>query len=360
MAYLKRHVAGLQKVQWLGQEYLFSSGGNEELFAWRVRQLDSAYAGRIAVMCEGVFMDKSPVEDLRILDFDVSALSIDGEVTVAMLVTLAFSNSELKTYSYSAERGFELVCKGMYTGVCLTQVRHLAIEDGDLQVVTASTDGHIALWRGSSAAGYSNNNNRKIDSQKQKQHGTYELTQTLRVHQSSIKSLDMKRLAGGSGRRDYGVVTGGDDNALAITLLKQDAAAATEDSGLADESDTVMRLGFSVELGAVVRRAHAAAITGIAILGASKSAASGSDIICVSVSNDQWVKTWRIREEDGAGSGYDKKIELLGEGYSGVADPGDVVVLDEAEQESDLERRRRVGDSRFMIAGVGIEVWRMK
>ncbi|KAM3542689.1 hypothetical protein ARSEF1564_004429 [Beauveria bassiana] len=296
-AYMKRHVTGLQKVLWRGDEYLFSSGGNEELFAWRVRTLDSAYAGRLAVVCEGVFTHKSPMKDLRIMDFDVAP---DGDAD-STVVTIALSNSALKTYHYTAAGGFALVCAGMYTGACLTQARHLETQNGNLHVVTASTDGHVALWQGRG--------------------GRYELAQTLQVHQSSVKSLDLTRRGGGGG--GYGVVTGGDDNALAWTLLKREA------------DDTARPLCVRAELGAVVRRAHAAAVTGVAIT------EHDGEVRCVSVSNDQWVKTWAIRE--GA-----QGMRLLDEVYSGVADAGDVAVLE----------RKRGGGGRVVVAGVGLEVWR--
>lgn len=310
VAYMKRHVVGLQKVQWAGDEHLFSSGGNEELFAWRVRTLDSAYAGRVAVVCEGAFADKSPRGDLRIMDFDVTPDEEGGT-----LVTMAFSNSALKTYRYTttAEAGgcFALVCAGMYTGACLTQARHLEMQEGgDLHVVTASTDGHVALWRGSRGG------------------GKYELMQTLRVHQSSVKSLAMT-LAGGRG---FGVLTGGDDNALAWTILKR------REEGHPNATATTGR--YQAELGTVVRRAHAAAITGIALL----EEAEEEQVRCVTVSNDQWVKTWRIRKGDAEG------LQLLGEAYSGVADGGDVAVLEGGGG----------GPRRVMVAGVGLEVWRLE
>lgn len=318
-AYLKRHVVGLQKLQWMGDEHLFSSGGNEELFAWRVRTLDSAYAGRVAVVCEGVFADKTPMGDLRIMDFDVSPLPDGGEQQGSALVTMAFSNSALKTYRYTAAAapgGFALVCEGLFTGACLTQARHLEMScvAGSLHVVTASTDGHIALWRGSSSS------------------GRYELVQTLRVHQSSVKSLVMTRLTGR--RRGFGLVTGGDDNALAWTLL-------TREEGKAPDAATKSPC-YRAELGTVVRRAHAAAITGVALV-EEEGEGSDGDMMCVSVSNDQWVKTWRIRERVSG-------MELLGEAYSGVADAGDVVVLEGGGD----SRGRRV-----MVAGVGLEIWRL-
>ncbi|KAJ6787953.1 hypothetical protein PWT90_09354 [Aphanocladium album] len=159
----------------------------------------------------------------------------------------------------------------------------------------------------------------------------------------------MARLPGGGGAtggRGYGILTGGDDNALAWTLLKRvpgaaaEAAEAAEGEGNENE-DATGRTSFRAELGTVVRRAHGAAVTGIALL---KSEEEEEEVRCVSVSNDQWVKVWRVREEG---------MQLLGEAYSGVADAGDVVVLDE-------KRDDGVNFRRVMVAGVGLEVWRLQ
>lgn len=390
MAYLKRHVSGLQKLQWAGDEYLFSSAGNEEMFAWRVRPLDSAYASGAAVMCEGVFDDRSPVSDLRIMDFDVhycssSSSSGDGDRPAAVLVTMAFSNSALRTYRYTADGGFRLVCEGLYTGACLTQARHLRMEDeGGLHVLTASTDGHVAIWRGACSSSSSSSNHNKYGDGSNKEsktpQGKYELAQTLPVHQSSIKSLDMTRLAG-SGPVGYGVVTGGDDNALAFTLLKP-AAATSRTGAEAEEAEEEEKgrdqgdagdVGFTAALRAVVRRAHAAAITGIAITSGHRQ---DGQVTWVSVSNDQWVKTWRIRAEEDEGEGEGEvrssRLQLTGEAYSGVADAGDVTLLDAREEDhddggddgsqEDDGRRRRVDNfrGRVMVGGVGLEVWRLE
>ncbi|OAA61543.1 WD domain containing protein [Cordyceps fumosorosea ARSEF 2679] len=302
VAYMKRHVVGLQKVQWCrGDEYLFSAGGNEELFAWRVRTLDD---GRVAVVCEGALADKrSAREDLRITDLDVS----DDDGT---LVTVALSDSAVRTYRYTPADGFALICEGRYTGACLTQARHLDV-GGALQVVTAATDGYLALWRGDG--------------------GRYELVQTLRVHQNSVKSLDVVRLRAGGG--GHGVVTGGDDNALAWTTLLRETEGGS---------------GFRAELGAVVEGAHAAAITGIAMLEEEEE-----EVRFVSTSNDQWVKAWRVLPQ--AGEGSSRRMRLLGEAYSGVADAGDVAVLGNKEGGHDDDDSSR----RVVVAGVGLEVWRL-
>lgn len=301
LACMKMHVTGLQRLQWLGEDYLFSSAGNEEFFVWRVQRLDSEYLG-LAVYCEGVLTDKSPVGDLRIMDFDVCRAVDDDKI---IIITMIFSNSTLKTYRYTSGDGsFDLFAEGYYTGACLTQIRYLGIYEGQLSILTASTDGHIAVWETSSGE----------DPVQQ-----FSLKQTSPLHQSSIKSLDMMR-----GAKGYHIVTGGDDNALGVILLGQVSGDSTSTGGW-----KVLERG-------IVRRAHAAAINGVAIV------KRDMDVIAISVSNDQRVKTWRI-----LGCGGRKGIEMLGNEGSGVADPGDVALVDDG-----------AGSKMTMvIGGVGIEAW---
>ena len=228
LAAMKTHVTGIQKLCWFG-DYLFSSGGNEEFFVARVRTFDSSFKG-LAVMTEAVFSDKSPIGDLRIMDFDVSE-GDDG-----LLVTLAFSNSTIKQYRYS-QQTFSLLCEGHYAGSCITQLQHVSRSC----IVTGSTDGHLALWT--------------VDG------GRFKLGGAIAMHQSSIKALDMVLNNG-----ECGIVTGGDDNSLGFVALTQDSQS------------------WKFAGRATVRSAHAAAINGVAWLGD----------LAVSVSNDQRVKVWRL------------------------------------------------------------------
>ncbi|KAJ6442921.1 WD repeat protein [Purpureocillium lavendulum] len=297
LASMKSHVTGIQRLHFLDDEYLFSSAGNEEFFAWRIRVLDSAYRG-LAIMCEGVFSDKSPVGDLRIMDFDVCKCDSGS----GMLVTLVFSNSAIKTYRYWPGGAFEPYAQGFYTGACLTQARHLGVCGGDTWIMTASTDGHLALWR---------------DTVNEGDTRTYTLVEAAKVHQSSIKSLDMMKRG-----ETYRIVTGGDDNALGFATVAK--KSHDEDA-------------FTVATRGVVRRAHAAAINGVAF-------ADGDDddsAVVVSVSNDQRVRAWRIATDD------QRRVQLVGSVFSGVADPGDIAWIS------------RGSDRRVVLGGVGVEVWKL-
>ncbi|RFU74019.1 wd repeat [Trichoderma arundinaceum] len=298
VAAMKTHITGLQKLVWLGENYLFSSAGNEEFFVWRVRNLESDYTG-LAVVCEGVFTDKSADADLRIMDFDVCR-SDDGH---GVIVTMGFSNSVLRTYRYTSDGGrFELLVKGIYTGACLTQTRHLSMRDQLPLVLTASTDGHLVLWRTEPDEGA--------------QH-KYVLEQVVRLHQNSIKSLDM--IKSGEG---YQVFTGSDDNSVGVTLLGRTSG------GTEYASWTFLRRS-------IARRAHAAAIAGVLLV------RRGSDVLGISVSNDQRVKLWKVP------SAEEGNIELIRRECIGVADAGDIATIGGLES----------GPATVVFAGVGLEAW---
>lgn len=299
LACMKAHVTGIQKLHWFEDDYLFSSAGNEEFFVWRIRTLDSAYNG-LAVVCEGVFADKSPIGDLRIMDFDVSR-SDKGQ---RMIVTLAFSNSTLKSYEYANDGSFKLLTSGLYTGACITQLRHVGQWDGWLWVMTASTDGHIALW------------NTRVDSTTLE---SFTLQAAAPVHQSSIKSLDMV-MDGDT----FQILTGGDDNAIGFTEV---AEVKTEDG-----------VEYKFATRGIVRKAHAAAINGVALLPQDQANHNG-DLLGVSISNDQRIKVWRIAKNS------NQRVGLVSSMSSGVADPGDIAVVGPGSL-------RQV-----ILAGVGLEAW---
>ncbi|KAL1649824.1 WD repeat-containing protein 6 [Didymella pomorum] len=90
---LRKHTTGIQHLAWSDDgAYLFSSAGNEEFYAWRVRSLPSSDID-IGVVCEAVYAPESEEQDLRILSFDVACH--DDSYTIA----LVFSDSSVKVYT---------------------------------------------------------------------------------------------------------------------------------------------------------------------------------------------------------------------------------------------------------------------
>lgn len=312
LAVIEKHTAGIQCLKWASANYLLSSSGNEELYIWRVTRLDeSAYEG-LAVVCEGVYPDKTRDCDLRIMSFDVKVLASQEFGDEVLCLSLVLSNSTLRTYRYQKKDGFALLAKGKYTGACLMQIRHLRVAEAgaEVHVLTAATDGHIALWKMAVA------------------HDAvtpvvYEMVEVVRLHQSGLKSLDLRSLP----QDGQVIVTGGDDNALGYMSL----------------SWAPTRSCYTVGSRSLANGAHAAAVTGLCIIGVDVSPdQTGSIVRVCTASNDERVKSWRIML---GGDSRATRVKLVQDRYSAIADCGDLETLN--------------GARYAVVVGVGMEVWNL-
>lgn len=298
LAFSDSHSAGLQKVKWPSTDpdtaslhlpkYLFSSSGNELFFVWRTEFVDICGL-RPGLVREAVFDDKSKYGDLRILDFDVRRTSVEGEFCIVM----AFSDSTLAAYIYRAGRGFQLLARSLYTGSCLTHAAALGSLENDLGTVTASTDGHLVVWN-------------LVQTEDGKRH--WSMQKAIQVHQNSIKSMHIKM---NHDKGSYTVITGGDDNCLAVTAI-----AASSHSVISQRT---------------IRNAHAASINGLAFVEKTDHS------LAITAGNDQRLKIWKVTDGETAG------IELCVDEYSGVADASDLTLID--------------GGRRVVVSGVGTEIW---
>lgn len=343
---LEKHNTGIQTLKWSTDRYLFSSGGNEEFFAWRITPLGSDVCP-LGVICEAVFPDRSEIGDLRITDFDVHCLDGDEREGVDAIsggrrihprfcITMALSNSTVQSYLYSALQGFTFLGRRTYTGACLTQVAHLGLVDGHYpQILTASTDGHLAVFPDMRHSG--NETDDSVD------------VVVTKLHQSTVKSLDVRSVVTEAGV-SYLVVTGGDDDAIGVVHLH------LPDLKSPPPPDSRERIPgpFEVRNKFVVRSAHAAAVTGIGIVRLENK---GRDAVIVTASNDQRVKTWRLTGWQTASP----NIHMLDNRYSGVADTGDLEIVKRSSARGS-ERKLPGDDSgkkgeKVLVAGVGIEVW---
>lgn len=336
MLTLEKHNTGIQKLKWSKDQYLFSSGGNEEFFVWRITALESDVCP-LGVVCEAVFPDRSEVGDLRITDFDVRCLSKDSSADdgadssdvrsdgarteLKFCISMTLSNSTVQSYLYSARQGFQLLGRRTYTGACLTQLRHLNFTDGfHPQVLTAATDGHLAIFT-------------EIRSPRDETEDPKDIL-VAKLHQSTVKSLDMRSIATETGT-SYLVVTGGDDDAIGVVHLHRPAGQASQ---------------YEVRHKSIVRSAHAAAVTGLGIVRLENG---GRDAVVVTASNDQRVKTWRLVDWQSASP----RVYLLDDRYSGVADAGDLEVVGRRYVDGDESLPDTKNRGRILVAGVGIEAW---
>lgn len=280
----KKHTTGLQSLSFSAcGSYLFSSGGCEELYAWRIRH--GVPGVNLGVLLDCTFPKETATADLRITD-----LSVRNQGSGYFVISAVYSNSMIKFFRYttstpSSRSTCELLHCFFYQDNCLTQINDCA-ESGTL---TASTDGHLALWSvpgerywlpafcGSPALG-----KRGLEPQRH------------RVHQNSIKVMFTVSLPSKSGQRDQIVVTGGDDNALGLTLMR------THTSG----GDTTPGRPITSFQTLLIPKAHAAAVTAMCLCAASFSLSQEFRIRFLSTGNDQRVKLWSV-------SVYLERIGLL-------------------------------------------------
>jgi WD40 repeat protein len=259
---LQKHSAGIHHLQWASSsdaaEYLFSAGGYEEFNAWKVSDVLGFGLG---VVCEATLLDLSEERDLRIMSFDVvPAMNYGVKETepseTSYVIGLALSDSTIRIYSYSNRSGFKRIAQGRYTSSCLTELRFLPSPDGYKRLLTASTDGYIAIWEFSPKEVSES----PVDIQ---------LIGRTRVHQSSVLALDILLL----GPEDFIIATGGDDNALGLTFVQD----------------------WEVKKKIIIPSAHAAAVTGVAFLNRKRfSSDAGLCYQICTVGGDQRMKRWTV------------------------------------------------------------------
>ena len=93
---LKKHRAGLQQVGWSKNgDYLFTSAGYEEFFAWKIRWIPRF---GIATLLVGVSPKEDPDSECRVTSFDTLEVG-DGGDQHSFLIVLTFPNSVIKVSS---------------------------------------------------------------------------------------------------------------------------------------------------------------------------------------------------------------------------------------------------------------------
>ena len=355
MRVLNVHTTGPQQVSWSKDgEYLFTSGGHEEFFVWRIRSIP-----RFGVA--GVLIATSPKDDpksdLRVTSFDMLDVEGDdnGEETGAIdkqrgfVLCLTYSNSTIKIFHFSpsANRNhFTLLARGRYTSNCLTQACFL-LKPTSINLITAATDGYATLWnlesilepfysisRSSTAAATSAPT---VLLAKRQLHDTtitpteIQCDSRYQIHSNSIKALEVTHIS----ETASVMITGGDDNALTISLIW-------------DNRVTSVR----------IVDAHASTISTLRIVRqrmrtASDDSNAMSELLVATSGNDHRVKMWRIMVDPNR---EDIKVEMILDRYSPVAD---ISSLDVILQHHDGGGRDESGSVLMVICGVGMEMMKI-
>jgi WD40 repeat protein len=332
---LRRHTTGIQHLQWSEDgDYLFSSGGSEEFYVWRIRKLPST--GGIGVVCEYVYTPESEFSDLRIMSFDVSKRDAgyviamvfsDSSIKVSTLHCLApcITADEIQVYHYDATAAtkWRALARGVYFTSCLTQCMFLSPE----KILTAGTDGHAVVWPLSTDVFSPSETAAKLSWQ-----------DPVRIHQNSAKTMVSQALDS----QKTLVVSGGDDGSLAFLLASNSLPSTTPSASYASQPT-------------LVNRAHGSAITACAVL------KRGSSVFVVTSGNDEWVRLWEAIPNnasnatdstlDGTVGGDKLEIKRLAKVKTSVADVSSIAVLDRGDEGS---------AARVLVCGVGMEVLRLE
>lgn len=364
---LKKHTTGIQHLSFC-QNFLFSSAGCEELFIWKLN------FGVGVVSIGTVFLAALPkhavASDLRITSFkaifiacDPAADSLPEHEHIHIYTT--YSNSTVRVFRYTNDHAlppgdrFQLMAEGCYNATCLTNI--CLLSESTPWFLTASTNGAVAVWP-------------VVDHHKNATEQPSSLSYMTEhfIHQNAILALHTVRL----GPKYYLLLTGGDDNALGITLILESAGRSMlcESSGDKDGLPTPRLRTL------LMPRAHAAAITALEVIDLRKETHL-TILTVVSTGNDQRLKIWRVTVnlDELSQSDHDPRtsagtfgpealraieVQLVEEMWTSVADASSIAVLTDVD---DIDRT--AGDvetvdagsgsgkgKKLMIAGIGMEM----
>ncbi len=311
----REHVAGLQSIHAINDEFVLSSSAKEELFLWKISECD----GKQCLTLHGCLPPSDENPDLRIMDFDTMEVFRGdcGEPSGFLLVTV-YSNSVIKVIYYDyKEAKFTVIVDDSYMMCCIFQTKIVCLND-KLYVMIGSTNGHLTMYD----LGEVTKNYFAVS----QNHSLLAIIKTegfplpkepvkfgkiifnQQIHQSSIKGMDLIQTDKGSVK----VITGGDDNALVVSKV--------EDHELT---------GLSIDIESFDPSAASSTITTV-------SAINDSQVLVGAV--DQSIKIWDIASD----------LEVVEEKYTTVADTGCSEVV-----------KFENGAEYALLGGAGFSLWKI-
>lgn len=259
------------------------------------------------------------------------------------------ANFDIEVFSYTpndAGGTYVLLAQGRYTTNCLTKVKFL-LSENDIHVLTAATDGNIAIWSLSFMSPLISIDAGKLKWTCTAEHLTKLQNSTPHIitpeithscHQSSIKALSLNCYNPERGQSI--MITGGDDNA--INIMRLTIKRETPEGPAISKVQNVRKLAS----------AHVSSVNAIRILRSSRYTDGDNHWVFMSCSNDQRVKIWRLdmmSRTPEFGEAEDQKLSLLENMYTPVADVADIARIN-----GDTIRT----DALLLVSGVGMDLWR--
>ncbi|KIX93781.1 uncharacterized protein Z520_10405 [Fonsecaea multimorphosa CBS 102226] len=371
VATLKRHTTGIQHLQFSPSgEHLFSSAGCEEFYVWKLSfDVPGIEAG---VVLWDIMPTEEEDSDARIMSFDLRCGDHgDKNSSEEYTIVMAYSNGKAKVVRYTPapsrnQAMFETLREISYGSFCVMQAFFLLPsfvsasgfrpDEHQVGALSAGTNGFLNLVL---------LDTRSVP-KKSAASPAAELPSQMevhRVHQSSVLAMDMVSLS----PTTYLVATGGDDNALGLTLITSAAASTMASKG---ETNTE-RQSFHRFRTIVLPAAHAAALTALKTTKPRRTP-TGYSVVVVTAGNDQRVNVWNVHidsERDGGNPVVPQveddglleavQVELVGTGWTAVADASDLEVIEgvhDTVANGDEDGGKGEYAWRILVVGVGMEL----
>lgn len=304
----REHVAGMQSVGKVNNEYILSTSAREELFVWKLNHCD----GKKCLCLINKLPPASSNPDLRIMNFDTLEVFNDQEECIGFVLVTVYSDSTIKVSYYDIEKkSFSLIIDDHYQTCCIFH-SHFVIISGKVYILIGSTNGHATVYEITASL---NEHNFKLKGHSLQIIG--ELTNNIskldklvinqQLHQSSIKALDLIH----DSENKVILATGGDDNALIV-------------SEIVHNDDSLLFSVLSMD--------ESAASSTITTL----NKVDANHILVAAV--DQSVKLWQIRPS----------LEVIESKYTTVADTGCSSITE-----------FQSGEKLAILGGAGLSVWRI-
>lgn len=301
----RKHVSGLQRCRFINETLMISCSAREELFLWEINAQNEE--SRPYMTLRETLRTSSGNPDLRIMDFD---FKFDEKGENFILATV-YSDSAIKLWFYDyQENSFTLVLEGQYKTCCLLNVLLVVLRD-QLYLITSATDGFLAYYnisRQTSLEIDETSSELRFGDLKSNPSSLPDSDCTLLVHQSGIKTVDSTVNAAD----DLLIYTGGDDNAVGITVACLEESTNRITARVADFEE----------------KAAASTITSCNLV--------DNETKLLTTSVDQTLRLWDVSHN---------KLSLVDSSYTTIADTGssDSVSIDDSTE-------------LVLVGGVGLSV----
>ncbi|KAI8060142.1 WD40-repeat-containing domain protein [Gongronella butleri] len=295
---LRKHASVVKCVQWSDgiDTLLFTAGGKEQLRCWKLDLRKQAGTASLALNCLEwatcpMVGDKST--ETRIMDL---TSFVYNKIKGIHLIGAVYSDSMIRIFVFDElTRKFALVVDGTWHAKCILQMDHCLVQQDQgrdrLLFFTAATDGRVAVWDISSALFATLET---MDVLVDPTHPSTKFTEPIShfsVHLSGVNALQVVHWDA----QTLLVMTGGEDNAMAATLIDKTTCAVV--SGPAHVPD-----------------AHASSLTGLHVLHAPTS--TDHSVLVATTSIDQRLNLWKVAQ-----CGSDLQITLINAAFVDVPDP---------------------------------------